>query len=430
MDAAADRSALGAGRFAVGYAPAGWTTLVDHLKNPDTTAATDAELVDAGLARYTRRGTTIDLFRDRLIFGLHNNQHDLVGFIGRAAPNADTQGENGYRTPKYINTPDTAVFSKGTILFGAPETTDLRQAGATFVRVEGPLDAIAITLAGNAAHVGVAPLGTALTDHQADQLAAPTPTSSLIAPSSTSRGAIGPRVLVATDNDPAGRKAAEADYWKLTARGADPRELLTPGANDPAELYQHDPQTLATMLTLGEQAPSLAQSLIDTRITAWGADLDKQWVHARLGAARHCGRVIAALPPEQWDDQVTYTANRIGDDQPAAMVYTEVIAAAINYDFTTDHHPPAELNAAAVRLNDLAARLEAATAANRQARAEAVKTVADTVRRPTTQTQPEPGGATTAAAAAKAEKRRRDEQRRRHDIRPDGPTPTRGPSQR
>ena len=57
-------------------------------------------------------------------------------------------------------------------------------------------------------------------------------------------------MLVATDNDAAGRKAAEADYWKLTARGADPRELLIPGANDPAELYQHDPQTLARQLLI------------------------------------------------------------------------------------------------------------------------------------------------------------------------------------
>ncbi len=75
--------------------------------------------------------------------------------------------------------------------------------------------------------------------------------------------------------------------------------------------------------------------------------------------------MIAALPPEQWDEQFTYTANRIGEDQPVRMVYTEVIAAAINYDFTAEHHQPAELNTAAARLNDLAARLEPATASTR-----------------------------------------------------------------
>ena len=101
-----DGAGLVEGRFAVGYSPAGWTTLVDHLKTTDTIAATDEELVDAGLAAYSRRGTTIDLFRDRLIFGLHNNQQQLVGFVGRAAPNTTSQnGENGRRTPKYINTP-------------------------------------------------------------------------------------------------------------------------------------------------------------------------------------------------------------------------------------------------------------------------------------------------------------------------------------
>ncbi|WP_139142759.1 hypothetical protein [Humibacillus sp. DSM 29435] len=234
---------------------------------------------------------------------------------------------------------------------------------------------------------------------------------------------------MATNNDAAGRKAAEADYWKLTARGADPRTLVIPGANDPAELYQHHPDLLATMLDLGEQAPCLAQSLIDTRINAWGADLDKQWVHARLGAARHCAAVIAALPPEQWDDQVAYTANRIGEDRPVQMIYTEVIAAAINYDFTADHHPPAEQGTAAVKLADLAARLgqRQAALANRRARDEAFKTVADAIRTPAQGADDQ----TTAAAAEdarRAEKRRRDKQRR-HDPRKDGPI-TRGPSLR
>jgi len=93
--------------------------------------------------------------------------------------------------------------------------------GATPVLVEGPIDALAITLA-SPDHVGVAPLGTALTDTQADTL---TPYLD------TTTGA--PGVIVATDPDLAGQLATERDYWMLTARGGDPRHATLPPVRTP-----------------------------------------------------------------------------------------------------------------------------------------------------------------------------------------------------
>ena len=148
-------------RVTVGYAPAGWSTLTDHLR---AGGATDAELVDAGLAKWSRRGTLIDVMRDRVVFGIRNRDGDLVGFTGRAAP-GDTDA------PKWLNTPTTAIFTKGDLLFGLTENRDRLAAGATPVRVEGVMDALAVTLASEGRAVGLAPLGTALTAAQADHLA-------------------------------------------------------------------------------------------------------------------------------------------------------------------------------------------------------------------------------------------------------------------
>jgi conjugative relaxase-like TrwC/TraI family protein len=168
-------------RFTPGHAPAGWTALVDHLRG---LGATDTELLAAGLAQRARTGALIDRFRDRLAFPIQDLDGSIVGFIARRNPTAP---ENGPAGPKYLNTPSTDLYRKGEHLFGLHETRAALAAGATPALVEGPLDAIALTLAGAGQTVGVATLGTALTDRQAD----------LLGPYIR---ADGPGILVATDN--------------------------------------------------------------------------------------------------------------------------------------------------------------------------------------------------------------------------------------
>ena len=93
-----------------------------------------------------------------------SNGTEILGFVGRRHPDVTDD-----RNPKYLNTGTTPLFNKGGQLFGAIEP--LLAAGATPVVVEGPMDAIAVTLATGAAQVGVSPLGTALTEDQVAQLA-------------------------------------------------------------------------------------------------------------------------------------------------------------------------------------------------------------------------------------------------------------------
>ncbi|SHN52782.1 DNA primase, catalytic core [Geodermatophilus obscurus] len=265
-------------RFAPGYAPAGWTALVDHLRR---LGATDVELLAAGLAQRTRTGALIDRFRDRLTFPIHDTDGAIRGFIARRNPST---GDDGRAGPKYLNTPSTDLYRKGEHLLGLYENRAALTAGATLALVEGPMDAIALTLAGNGATVGVATLGTALTDRQAD----------LLCPYIRADGT---GILVATDNDPAGYKAAERMFRQLTTRGDDPRRLALPDGLDPADLFHSDGAT--ALRTAIDTSPSLAGALLDARLTPVEQNRSTGDIRAAL---RDVGAIITAAPPSRWLD--------------------------------------------------------------------------------------------------------------------------------
>jgi DNA primase catalytic core len=182
--------------FRPGQAPAGWTGLVNHLRSRGVTGE---EMTAAGVASVASTGRLIDRFRDRVVFPIIHNG-EILGFVGRRHPDLTDTDHSG---PKYLNTADIPLFHKGAQLFGANEV-DIA-AGGVPVIVEGPMDAIAVTLASGGRYIGVAPLGTSVTDEQASQLAR-----------------IGRHPIVATDADTAGRVAAERDFWLLTPYCLDP----------------------------------------------------------------------------------------------------------------------------------------------------------------------------------------------------------------
>ena len=260
-----------------GYAPKTWTALTDHLRRH---GATDDELLAAGLAKQASTGRLIDAFRDRLILPIHAPAPtgrpaeaaavQVVGFVGRRHPEQDLLEPGSDAAvkagPKYLNTGETVLFAKGDQLYGLAEHADRLAAGATPVIVEGPIDALAVTLAspastisgnrGSGGHVGLAPLGTALTDSQAD---------SLLPYLRTSANQSGVTPLVATDADRAGQAAAARDYWILTARGADPAHVTLPDGQDPASLLREQgAAALAGRLTASTRP--LAGILVEERL--------------------------------------------------------------------------------------------------------------------------------------------------------------------
>lgn len=260
--------------FAPGHAPAGWTALVTHLRGR---GVTDEEMVCTGVATVARTGRLIDRFRDRATFPIVHNG-EILGFVARRHPDRTDQDNAG---PKYLNTSDTMLFHKGAQLFGAGsslEGTDLIP-----VLVEGPMDAIAITLASGGSHVGLAPLGTSLTQDQAAELAL-----------------LGRAPIVATDGDIAGRVAAERDYWLLAQHGLAPTVASFAEGSDPADvLASQGRQALVDAL---EQAKPLGEALLDERLTNLTGD----------EALDHASQVLAAQSGAQWDQGAQRIATHLG----------------------------------------------------------------------------------------------------------------------
>jgi DNA primase len=137
-----------AAKFQVGYAPAGWQNLQTVFPNYDNEA-----LQTAGLVVENEQGKRYDRFRDRIMFPIHDQKGQVIGFGGRVINNEDM--------PKYYNSPETPLFQKGHELYGLfVARRAIRDAGRVLV-VEGYMDVVALAQYG--IEYAVAALGTATT---------------------------------------------------------------------------------------------------------------------------------------------------------------------------------------------------------------------------------------------------------------------------
>jgi DNA primase len=267
-----------AAEWDIGYAPGGWTALTGHLRG---LGYRDDEIEGAGVASRSSRGTLIDRFRDRVILPVYDQRGEIAGFIGRAHP--DTPDG----VPKYLNSPESASYKKGSLLFGLHQGCQALARGAVPVIVEGPFDAIAVTLADPGQSIGLAPCGTALTTRQAELI-------------SQAADLPGTGILVAFDADTAGRKAAARAYGIL--RPLTPKlQAARLNAKDPAKIFEQDgPQALRMILR--EEREPLSAVLIDASIAEWNCYLDH--VEGRYRAMHSTASLIAGLLPEQATAQV------------------------------------------------------------------------------------------------------------------------------
>ncbi|HQN64616.1 MAG TPA: DNA primase [Methylophilus sp.] len=137
-----------AAKFQIGYAPAGWQNLQNVFPQYDNEA-----LTTAGLVVTNDEGRRYDRFRDRIMFPIHNQKGEVIGFGGRVINPEDT--------PKYYNSPETPLFQKGHELYGLFQARRaIRDAGRVLV-VEGYMDVVALAQYG--IEYAVAALGTATT---------------------------------------------------------------------------------------------------------------------------------------------------------------------------------------------------------------------------------------------------------------------------
>ncbi|WP_066946697.1 DNA primase [Microtetraspora fusca] len=273
-------------RWHIGYAPADWRALTNHLRR---LGFSDTAIESSGLARRTSRGTLIDFFRDRAMFPIKDHDGTTIAFIGRSL---DAE-------PRYLNSPQTPIYRKRQTLFGLHALTPSRP----LVITEGPLDAIAVTLAGREPLNGLALCGTALT---ADHVPVLTRSHDLS------------HIVLAFDGDRAGRAAATRSYPLF--KGICTAEAVTlPTGRDPAGILGEDgAEALAAILT--ERAVPLADLVVDAAIHPWQRSLD--YAEGRIGALRSAGAAIAAMAPHDVARQIARVAQRLGFDHP---IVTEAV---------------------------------------------------------------------------------------------------------
>ncbi|MFD3522799.1 DNA primase [Streptomyces sp. NPDC058653] len=197
--------------FGIGYSPAGWDHLTRFLRGK---GFSDKELLLAGLSQDGRRGP-IDRFRGRLMWPIRDISGEVVGFGARKLRDDD----NG---PKYLNTPDTAIYRKSQVLYGVDlAKKDIAKASRAVV-VEGYTDVMACHLAGIT--TAIATCGTAFgTDH-----------IKILRRLLMDNGSA--RVIFTFDGDAAGQKAALRAFEDDQKFAAETYIAIAPDGMDPCEL--------------------------------------------------------------------------------------------------------------------------------------------------------------------------------------------------
>jgi DNA primase len=196
--------------FGLGYAPDGWDNLVQALGKDATSRE---QLVAAGLAVKKENGGCYDRFRNRVMFPIHDYRGRIVGFGGRVIGNDE---------PKYLNSPETALFHKGREVYGLYRARDsIKQANRVIV-VEGYMDVVALAQFG--VDNAVATLGTATTRDHIERLFR-----------------FAPEIIFCFDGDRAGRDAAWRALENALPAVRDGRQLsflLMPEGDDPDSLVR------------------------------------------------------------------------------------------------------------------------------------------------------------------------------------------------
>ena len=227
LDEAAMRS------FRLGFAPHGWDTLIRWAGKQGYQAKL---LESAGLVvRKESSDKIYDRFRRRLVFPIQDLQGRVIGFSGRLVDDQDQGG-------KYINSPETAIYQKGKVLFGMDKAREQALADGKIVICEGQLDLIACHL-GGLTNV-VAPLGTALTPEHASLL---------------KRYEL--EVVLSYDSDGAGRKAVKRAFEELARSGLSVRVAPLPENSDPDSYIREN--GIAAYRSLIDGAPDYLDYLLD-----------------------------------------------------------------------------------------------------------------------------------------------------------------------
>ncbi len=253
--------------FGLGFAPSSWNELMKFLKSK---GYTELDMLNAGLIIKSQKDTSkeifYDRFRNRVIFPVFDFKGKVIGFGGRVLDDSK---------PKYLNSPETAVFKKGTNLYGLNfAIKNLRE--RMLIIVEGYMDCISLHQYG-ITNV-VASLGTALTPNQAKLLKR-----------------YADKIIVSYDADLAGQNATLRGLEILRNEGFDIRVLTVPQGKDPDEFIRSN-GTEAFLKLINEALP-----LIEYRIKKVREGVDFNSPIKLAEYAKNAALIVSDLNPLQKD---------------------------------------------------------------------------------------------------------------------------------
>lgn len=222
----------------LGWAPGGWTRLIDHLH---AEGFSPAQVAEAGLARTAESGRVYDTLRERLVIPIRDARGQIIAFGGRLL-----EGDG----PKYLNTPETRLYQKKKVLYGLDMARGPIQKTGRVLVVEGYFDVLSLHQAGFGETV--ATCGTSLTTEHLERIRRLTQD-----------------VVLLMDADEAGLKAAERSLPLFVAAGVQPWRVSLPGAKDPDELVRTaGPEALTAAL---EERDPLFDWVVQRKLDAFGA---------------------------------------------------------------------------------------------------------------------------------------------------------------
>jgi DNA primase len=255
--------------FGLGYAPDAWDAALSHFKSQ---GYSEQELLETGMVSERESGGFYDRFRNRIMIPIRDENGKIAGFGARILDPNDV--------PKFLNSPDTVLFSKSRLLYGLDRARKPIRAADQAVIVEGYMDVIALHQAGF--ENVISPMGTALTEDQLRLL------------KKFSR-----RIVLALDPDAAGQAAVlrglDAARQSLDREGeisfdargllrhesrlqADLRVANMPDELDPDEIVQRDSEQWKLLI---ESAKPVIEHVMTT--LAQGRDLDDPKVVSEIG---------------------------------------------------------------------------------------------------------------------------------------------------
>ncbi len=265
-------------RFGIGFAPSGGDTALRFLKQKYP----EKILEVSGLFNRDQSGRLYDKFRRRIMFPISNEGGKVIAFGGRAM---------GDDQPKYMNSPETPIYSKSNVLYHLDRAKEALRQSDFAVLVEGYMDAIAVARAG----VGnvVASCGTSLAEPQIKLLSRFTQ-----------------RVVVNFDPDAAGQAATERSVILLLEKEFDVRVLALPGGADPDKFIKE--QGIEAYKKLLLQSPPYLDYLINR-----AKKMDRTTANGKVAALNFLMPYVQRLPDRllrsEW---ATRIASELRVDEP------------------------------------------------------------------------------------------------------------------